>query len=279
MLERRGLESASGANRIDAFNGNRSMADTAGLAGRIALVTGASSGIGRRCAEALAGAGAGVAVTARRVDLIQAVAKEIEDSGGRATAVFLDVTDNLSVVEAIQSAEDRLGPIDILVNNAGVVTGGKPLIECVEDDFHHVMETNLKGVFLVTQEVVKRMLRDGRAGRVINISSIAASRPLGPYGLYSATKAGIIQLSRAMAFEWGPLGINVNTISPGFIRTEMNDAIYRTDRGKEQIKRFPRTRLGTPEVLEGALLLLAGEGGDYINGSDLVVDDGQSLQL
>lgn len=248
------------------------------IRGRTALVTGASGGIGKRFAEVLARSGAKVAVMARRRDRIEDVARKIVDDGGRALPVYLDVTDAVNVTAAYDETEAELGPVDIVVNAAGI-GGRKALVECGESDFDEVIGTNLKGVFLVAQEAARRMVRDGRRGRIINVASILAHRLIGPYALYAASKAGVVQLSRAMAFEYAEHGIQVNVISPGYIETEMNTARFKTASGQAQIESFPRHRLGGPSVLDGVLLLLAGDGGDYITGAELTVDDGHSLKF
>ena len=246
------------------------------LDGQAALVTGASSGLGRRFAHTLARAGAKVALTARRVDRLEQLAGEIEAFGGRALPIRLDVTDAMDVRACVGAAETALGSIDILVNNAGVA-GPKWLIDTTEADYDFIMNTNLKGAWMVAMEVARRMIAQSRGGKIINIASIAGLRVSKQLALYAMSKAALIQMTKAMALEWARHGIQVNAIAPGYIETEMNAEYFRTDQGKAVIEAMPRRRIGRPEDLDGLLVLLASPASEFITGAVVPVDDGQSL--
>ncbi|MBI4185333.1 MAG: glucose 1-dehydrogenase [Proteobacteria bacterium] len=246
------------------------------LDGRVALVTGASGGLGRRFARVLAGAGAAVALAARGSESLRALAAEIEAEGGRAAAVGLDVTESESVRIALDQAEARLGPVGVLVNNAGIAVT-RPSLDLAEEDWERVIATNLTGAWLVAQECARRMVAKGTGGRIVNVASILGIEPVGQVAPYAAAKAGLIQLTRALAREWGPEGVRVNALAPGYIETELNRAFFASEAGRRLVRRFPQGRLGTPEDLDGPLLLLASEAGRFITGAVLVVDGGQSL--
>ncbi len=244
------------------------------LEGRVALVTGASSGLGRRFALTLARAGASVAVAARRVERLEALAGEIEGFDGRALPLRLDVTDLRSVREAVNSAETELGPIAILVNNSGV-SATKLLVDMDEADYDQMMDTNTKGAFFVAQEVGRRMIEHGRGGRIINTASISALRVMPGLGVYAMSKSAVAHMTQAMAREWARYDINVNAICPGYIETEMNTEFFKTEQGAKLIGRLPRRRIGQPEDLDGVLLLLASDASRFITGSVIPIDDGQ----
>jgi NAD(P)-dependent dehydrogenase (short-subunit alcohol dehydrogenase family) len=246
------------------------------LDGKNALVTGASSGLGRRFATVLAAAGARVAVAARRTDRLATLQAEIERAGGRAHAVPLDVTDVASVRAGVAAAATALGPLDILVNNSGVSVT-KRAGELEEADYDFVMDTNAKGAFFVAQAVGRAMIADQRPGRIINIASAAGLRPLGQLSVYCMSKAAVIQMTRALALEWGRYGINVNALCPGYIATEINRDYWDTDGGKKLIGMLPRRRVGRPEDLDGLLLLLASEHSGFVNGAAIAADDGLTL--
>jgi NAD(P)-dependent dehydrogenase (short-subunit alcohol dehydrogenase family) len=249
------------------------MAAAFDLGGSTALVTGASSGLGRHFALVLAGAGAAVALAARRTDMLAEAVAEIAKAGGKAVAVALDVTQPASVAAALSETERRIGPLDILVNNAGTVTS-KPLLEHSEEDWDRVVDTNLKGAWLVAQEAARRWVGAGRAGRVVNIASILGIRAQAGIPGYVASKAGLIHLTHALALELGPKGITVNALAPGYIETDLNRDYLRSDAGKALARRIPLRRIGAMEDLEGALLLLASPAGAYINGAVIPVDGG-----
>lgn len=252
------------------------MTDLFDLTGKNAIVTGASSGIGEHFAFTLAGAGANVVLAARRVERCRETAAKIESQGKRALALALDVRDAQSVVATLSTAESKLGPIAILVNNAGVAVT-KPLLEYEEKDWDYVVDTNLKGAWLVAQETARRMARAGKGGSIINIASLLAFRVAKQLSAYSSAKAGLVHLTRAMAVELAPHGIRVNAIAPGYIETDMNRAFFHTEAGQKMLKRLPQRRLGKPSELDGALLLLASEASSYINGSVISIDGGHSV--
>jgi NAD(P)-dependent dehydrogenase (short-subunit alcohol dehydrogenase family) len=250
--------------------------------GKIALVTGASSGLGARFAKVLAQAGAQVVLASRRVERLKELRAEIEAEGGAAHVVELDVTDYGSIKSAIAHAETEAGPIDILVNNSGVSTTQR-LIDVTPDDYAYVMDTNQRGAFFVAQETAKRMIARAKGDpkkqhRIINIASVAGLRALPQIGTYCISKAAILHMTKSMACEWGKYGINVNAICPGYISTEINAEHLDSEQGKELIKKLPRKRLGKPEDLDGLLLLLAAEESHFINGAIITADDGMSAQ-
>ncbi len=245
------------------------------LDGKTALVTGASSGLGRRFATVLAAAGARVAIAARRTDRLADLEREIKAAGGTAFAVAMDVTDVKSIVDGVSAAETALGPIDILVNNSGVAVD-KRLGRFSEADYDKVMDTNLKGAFFVAQEVGQRMIDAKRPGSIINIASTAGLRPFATLGVYGMSKAGLIYMTRAMASEWARRNISVNAMCPGYITTELNADHWQTEGGKKLIAMLPRQRVGKEEDLDGLLLLLASDAARMINGAIIPIDDGYS---
>lgn len=246
------------------------------LDGKVALVTGASSGLGAHFARTLAAAGAAVGVAARRVDRLESLVSEIESSGGMAAAVSLDVTDVSRIPDAVDAVDSALGPVDILINNSGV-TAPSAIHRISEEDYDFVLDTNLKGAFFMAQEVGKRMIERKSGGRIINISSTLAHRVIGQLSIYCMSKIALDQMTTAMALEWAKYDINVNAICPGYIETEMNADYWQTEAGQSFLKRFPRPRVGDPSDLDGTLLLLAGEEGRFMNGSIIRVDDGFSI--
>ena len=246
------------------------------LDGKVAMVTGASSGLGRHFAVTLARAGAKVAAAARRLDKLRELVGEIEGFDGRAVALSLDVTDAASVRAAVAAAETELGAITILVNNAGV-TVPKPVLELEEADWDRVVDTNLKGAWLVAQEVARHMARLGHGGSIINIASIlgfAAASQLAPY---AASKAGLIHLTRCLAVELARHDIRVNAIAPGYIESDMNREFLASPAGERMVRRIPQRRFGEPADLDGVLLLLASDASAYMTGSVITVDGGQTL--
>lgn len=246
------------------------------LDGKIALVTGASSGLGWRFAEVLAQAGAHVALAARRIDKLEQLKQEIERAGGKACAIKMDVTDALGVRSAVAAAESALGGIDILLNNSGV-SKQQRLVEVEEQDYDYVTDTNCKGAFFVAQAVGRSMIERKRPGRIINISSVAALRVVSQLGIYGMSKAAVIQMTKTMAFEWARYGINVNAICPGYIETELNGFYWNTEGGKKLVSMLPRRRVGRPEDLDGLVLLLASEQSNFINGAVIAADDGLAV--
>lgn len=250
--------------------------------GKIALVTGASSGLGARFAKVLAQAGAQVVLASRRIERLKELRAEIEADGGAAHVVALDVTDYASIKAAIAHAETEAGPIDILVNNSGVSTTQR-LVDVTPEDYAFVMDTNQRGAFFVAQEAAKRMIARAKGDpkkqhRIINIASVAGLRVLPQIGIYCMSKAAVVHMTKSMAVEWGRYGINVNAICPGYISTEINEAHFETEQGRALINMLPRKRLGQPEDLDGLLLLLASEESRFINGAIITADDGMSAQ-
>lgn len=252
------------------------MASRFDLLGKVAIVTGASSGLGRRFALTLAQAGAKVAVAARRGDRLIDLEREIEAFDGRAMPITLDVTDPESVRAAVAAAETELGPIGILVNNAGTVVA-KPLLEHSIDDWDRVIDTNLRGVWLMAQEVAKHMVRLGHGGSIINLGSLLGLAATQQVPSYCASKAAVIHLTRAMALELAPHNIRVNAIAPGYFESEMTHDFLASDAGRAMVKRIPLRRTGAPGELDGVLLLLASDAGSYITGAVMTVDGGQSV--
>jgi NAD(P)-dependent dehydrogenase (short-subunit alcohol dehydrogenase family) len=250
--------------------------------GKIALVTGASSALGARCANALAGAGAQVVLASPHVERLKELRAEIEADGGAAHVVTLDVTDLASIKAAIAHAETEAGPLDILINNCGVSTTQR-LLDVSEEDYNYIMDTNLRGAFFVAQQVAKRMVARAKGDprkqhRIVNIASVAGLRVLPQIGVYCMSKAGVVHMTKAMAVEWGKYGINVNAICPGFIATEQNEEYFASESGKKLLDQLPRKRTGKPEDLDGLLLLLAAEETHFINGAIISADDGMTAQ-
>lgn len=246
----------------------------AGIAGRVALVTGASSGLGARFARVLAASGARLVLAARREDRLQALAAELRADGAEAVTVALDVSSTASITAAAAFAEKRLGPIGILVNNAGISRQAR-LEDVTEEDYDDVMGTNLKGAFFMAQAAARQMMAHRIEGRIVNIASIAGLRALGQLSTYSMSKAAMVQMTKSMAREWGRHGINTNAICPGYIATEISADFVETDGGRKLLASLPRRRLGEPRDLDGLLLLLcAGEPARFLNGSVIAADDG-----
>jgi NAD(P)-dependent dehydrogenase (short-subunit alcohol dehydrogenase family) len=249
------------------------MASLFDLHGKVALVTGASGGLGKRFATVLAKAGARVGLAARRVRDLQAAADEIRAAGGVASVARLDVKERTSVEEAVRTIEGELGPISILVNNSGISIG-RPLLEQTEQDWDDVIDVNLKGAFLVATEVARRMRITKTPGSIINIESIVSFRQAGHIAPYAISKAGLTQLTRTMALELARYQIRVNGIAPGYIKTDINRDFFATEAGAAMINRIPQRRLGNPEDLDGPLLLLASDASRFMTGSTIVVDGG-----
>jgi NAD(P)-dependent dehydrogenase (short-subunit alcohol dehydrogenase family) len=255
------------------------MADIFRLDARHALVTGASSGLGRHFAGVLAAAGARVTVAARREAALAQTVTSIRDSGAQAQGVRLDVTDANSVEQAFAEAETQFGPVGIVINNAGV-TVTRAALDAGENDWANVIDTNLKGAWLVAQHAARRMIHHGTGGgasgggSIVNIASILGLRVAGGVALYAISKAGVVQMTKALALEWARHGIRVNALAPGYIETELNDEFFGSDAGKALIRRIPQRRLGEARELDGPLLLLASGAGSYMTGSVIAVDGG-----
>lgn len=239
---------------------------------KTALITGASSGLGAHFAGLLGDNGFQVVLAARRTEALAALKSEIEARGGVAHAVALDVTKETSIDGAFEEI-DRLGlQIDVVVNNAGV-SGTKPALDITAADWDAVLDTNLKGAFLVAQAAAKRMKGTG-GGSIVNIASILGHRVAGSLASYAASKAGVVRLTEALALEWARFGIRVNSLCPGYIETDINREFFASEPGQALIRRIPQRRLGKPEDLDGALLLLATDAGRYLTGASIVVDGG-----
>ncbi len=257
------------------------MAYTIDLSGRVALVTGASSGLGWQFARALAGAGAAVVLASRRTERLKELRASIEGAGGDAHVVALDVDDPASIRSAVAHAETEVGNIDILVNNAGVSVASR-LIDVQPEDFDLMFDTNVRGAFFVAQEVARRMIARSRGaapgtwagGRIVNIASMAGLRVLPQIGVYAMSKAAVVHMTRAMALEWGRFGINVNAICPGYIDTEMNHEHWDTEAGRKLVDMLPRKRVGRAEDLDPVLLMLASGQSHFVNGAVISADDG-----
>jgi NAD(P)-dependent dehydrogenase (short-subunit alcohol dehydrogenase family) len=246
------------------------------LNGQVAIVTGASSGIGRHLAELVATAGARVALVARRIDRLDDVAEGIRAEGGDCLPIACDVTRAENVAAAVAAAETGLGPLSILVNNAGVVVS-KPLFEHTEADWDYVVDTNLKGAWLVAREFAHHLVERKRAGRIINITSVLASRTIGRVPAYCAAKAGLTHLTEVLAMELARHGILVNALAPGYVETDFNRAFFQTEPGKALISRIPLKRLGRTQDLDGALLFLASPASAYVTGAVIAVDGGHGV--
>lgn len=248
------------------------------LDGKNAIVTGASSGLGRHFARVLAGAGAKVALAARRLEPLYELGRQIEAFDGRAIPIQTDVTDHASVRACVETAETELGPISILINNAGIAVT-KPMLDQEEGDWDRVLNTNLKGAWSMAQEAARHMAGLGHEGSIVNIASILGLNATGQVAPYCASKAGLINLTRAMAVELARDGIRVNALAPGYIETEINREFLASKAGETLKKRVPQRRFGQPEDLDGALLLLASDASRYMNGSVITIDGGQSASL
>ncbi len=242
------------------------------LSGKTALVTGASSGLGEHFARCLGAAGASVVLAARRAERLTALQAELAGKGIAASAVALDVTSADSIAAALEAA----GPVDIVVNNAGISIV-KPALDMPEQDWDSVVNTNLRGAWLVAQGAAKRWVAAKKPGVIVNIASILGLRTIGQVAPYNASKAGLIHLTRALAMEWARYNIRINAICPGYIETEMNSAFWKTPGGQKLIDRIPQRRIGKPEHLDGALLLLASDAGEFMTGSVITVDGGHTV--
>lgn len=245
----------------------------ADLRGKLAVVTGASSGLGRHFAQVLARSGATVVLGARRVAALDALAAQIAVDGGRASPLQLDVRDTESIRQAVAAATSQFGPIDILVNNAGITFSGE-VLEHSETHWDEVLDTNLRGAFVVSREVARRMRGLNRGGSIINIASILGLRQAGHVAAYAVSKAGLVQLTKVMALELARFGIRVNALAPGYIQTDLNREFAASPAGAALLKRIPQRRLGQPADLDGALLLLASDASCYMTGSVIAVDGG-----
>lgn len=250
------------------------------LTGRVALVTGASSGFGAHWSKLLAAAGARVVITARRTDRLEALKAEIVAAGGAAHAVPLDVADEAAVIAAYDEAERHFGTVDTIIANAGTASDNNS-INISADEFDAIVGTNLRGVFLTVREGAKRLIAAGSTetgrGRVVIVSSITAKKIYPGTAAYSASKAAVAHMSRVLAREWARKGINVNSILPGYFETEMTGDLFTTPAGEQLVNSFPRRRLSLKSDMDVPLLFFASDLSAQVTGSELVIDDGQSL--
>lgn len=242
------------------------------LEGRTAVVLGGSSGIGLALAKGLAEGGADVVATSRRKEQVETAAAEIEARGRRTLRVTVDVTDRASLLSLLQQVVDAFGKVDILVNCAGR-TKRVATLEMGDEDWDAILETNLSGTLRGCQVFARHMLERGY-GRIINIASLASFVGLLEVAAYTASKSAVAGLTRALAVEWGPRGVNVNAIAPGVFRTALNTALLDSERGRELLQRTPLRRYGKVEELQGACVFLASESASFVNGEVLTVDGG-----
>jgi NAD(P)-dependent dehydrogenase (short-subunit alcohol dehydrogenase family) len=257
------------------------MAYSIDLSGRVAFITGASSGLGAQFARTLSGAGAAVVLASRRLEKLKDLRSQIEGEGGNAHVIELDVTDHDSIKSAVAHAETEVGSIDILINNSGVSTTQR-LQDVSQDDYDFMFNTNVKGAFFVAQEVGKRMLARAKGaapgsytgGRIVNIASMAGLRVLPQIGVYCMSKAAVVQMTKSMALEWGKFGINVNAICPGYIDTEINHLHWQSEQGQKLVQMLPRKRVGQARDLDALLVMLCSNESHFINGAVIAADDG-----
>jgi NAD(P)-dependent dehydrogenase (short-subunit alcohol dehydrogenase family) len=246
---------------------------TAVLDGRVAVVTGASRGIGRAIALALAGAGADVALAGRDVARLDAVAGEIRDGGRRALAVPADVTDRGQVDALVARTVDELGGLDVVVNNSGVVSS-LPLLETTDEEWDRVLDTNLRGVFLVTRAAGRHLVEQG-SGKVVNIASNFAFKGVAGHAAYCASKAGVVAFTRTMAVEWARYGVQVNALAPGYVETDLNaDVRADPDAAARIVRSVPARRMGVADEFGPWAVLLASPASDYMTGETVTIDGG-----
>lgn len=248
--------------------------DLFNLTGKRVLVTGASSGLGRHFAQTLARAGAHVIVGARRIERLQELVTDIQRDGGSAVAMVLDVASRASIVASLDDICNRYGGLDVVVNNAGV-SDTKAVLDYTDEDWDSIVQTNLKGAWIVAQESARRMAQDD-GGSVINVTSILAARLAGGVGPYCAAKAGLAHLTRSMALELARYGVRVNSLAPGYVMTEINQSFLESAAGERLKKRIPARKFCQVQDLDGALLLLASDAGRAMTGSEIVVDNGHA---
>jgi 3-oxoacyl-[acyl-carrier protein] reductase len=249
------------------------------LTGRVALVTGASSGLGVQFARALADNGASVALVARRADRLSALRDEIEARGGRAVAIEADATNREAMVRAFDTAEAALGTVTVLVNNAGVAQKALRAIDVSPEEWRRVLSLDVDAVFYWAQEAARRMLAAKVQGSIVNIASVLAFGTGKGVASYATAKAAVVQITKSLAVELAFKGVRVNAIAPGWFVTEINDKYLETEAGAALKRDIPMGRFGESGDLDGALLLLASNAGRYITGATILVDGGQVVQL
>jgi 3-oxoacyl-[acyl-carrier protein] reductase len=248
------------------------------MSGEVALVTGASSGLGRRFARVLAANGARVALAGRRADELAAVAEDIRKGGGTATTVDFELTERAAIGPAFDAVEAALGPVTVLINNAGIAGPG-PLLDITYERWREILSVDLDALFSMAQEGARRMSARGRGGTIVNVSSILGLHPSRGDGAYSVAKAGVVQLSAILALELATHGIRVNTLAPGYVVTGMNRAYFASEASRVITDRIPLGRVGQVEDLDGAILFLASDASRFVTGTVLVVDGGHVLSL
>lgn len=247
-----------------------------GLDGRTVVVTGAGSGLGRQAALTLSAAGAHVALLGRRQDALEGTASMVREQAGQATVYPTDVSDEAAVEVSLDAICAQCPPLWGLVNNAGV--GGRFLLtQAHAASVHKILEVNTVAALLMASGFARRLINQKSPGRIVNICSLAAEKHSQGLGVYGASKAALEHLSRTMAYEWASAGINVNTINPGFIETDINRAMFQTPAGQAIVQALPRKRLGIPQALDTALLMLMAPASQHITGATLTVDDGQKF--
>jgi NAD(P)-dependent dehydrogenase (short-subunit alcohol dehydrogenase family) len=243
------------------------------MTGKVVLITGASSGLGRNFALTLAEEGAVVVVAARRLDKLTELVDEITSAGGKAVAVAMDVSDDASVSAAFEAAQSEVGIINVLINNAGIVSRLNSL-DLTSDEWDRVMNTNLKAVWRVSQEAAKRLIAAELPGNIINTASILGFRVMPSNLTYTVSKAGVVQMTRALALEWARHNIRVNAIAPGYVETDLNRDMLRSERGQELVKRIPQRRTGEMDEIAAPLLMLASDASSFMTGETVTVDGG-----
>jgi NAD(P)-dependent dehydrogenase (short-subunit alcohol dehydrogenase family) len=254
-------------------------ADMFSLPGRVALVTGASSGLGVQFAKALADNGAAVALVARRVERLKELKDGIEKSGGKAIAVEADVTDKAAMTRAFDAAEKAFGTVTILINNAGVAQSATRAVEVTEDEWRKVLAVDVDAVFYTAQQAARRMLAAGKKGSIVNLASVLGFGVQKGTAAYAISKAAVVQMTKALAVELAFKGVRVNAIAPGWFVTEINEQYLTGETGEKLKRQIPMGRFGADGDLDGALLLLASDAGAYITGATIVVDGGQVVVI
>lgn len=251
---------------------------SADLKGRVALVTGASSGLGWHLAKTLAAAGASVVAGARRTDKLAQLAAEVEVAGGKLTPVALDVEDEASIVAAYDAAERAYGTVDVVLANAGLNAQG-PALDLESDALAQLLRVNVQGVYLTAREAARRLIASGNSGRgrIVLLGSVGSLRPLAGLTAYSMSKAAVAMMGKGLAREWARYGVNVNTICPGWIATELNEEWLASEGGQKLTKSFPRRRTMRPADLDGLVLFLASDASASVTGGVFAIDEGQSL--